>query len=520
MKTVLLIGLVMLHCSFATAQTTVPTTPPSTSNPQVIVVPMVITPTKEEKKEAAKPQKTDIPFGKQFDYNVTLSGKDNYIYKVVLKRLDRKYSKQYYNTNNTNLFKDNSVVAFDTEITWSSSDNKTFTFKIPPLKANEFYQLKIHYFKAYDNIYATFLKMHEEGNENWYYEKKKWMTMIEKISDLNRSNKLIYIPTIEELNDYDDAINEILAGDDFNLLTLEKQHQIRNLTYEKFPILNFKRPEDYLVHNYAKFAVGSSRDALDEKNQVDKFSNVFSSDGHWYINFINIYAFYSNYLKEALVNNDRIKDQNRKNGKADEDDQELSIYEIIELVNLSIIKERDKFQKGLIPNYLNYFEVLVATTSMGLTTHSESFETSYKRSLVPDFGLIAYRAGSSDAIRGLPYVGVNISLAPVNKDVPLRLSCLSTWQRLSLHTGVTLGSIAEPNRREDFFKDISLMLGGSYKIGTQATRLNFGGLLYNKIDPISGDKSFAITPYVGISIDIEIRKWLSGIIPGYTKNFD
>ena len=100
------------------------------------------------------------------------------------------------------------------------------------------------------------------------------------------------------------------------------------------------------------------------------------------------------------------------------------------------------------------------------------------------------------------------------------MSKLSLAQRLSIHTGITLNSIEKENLREDFFSNYSLFFGGGYKLFTQSTRLNLGGILFNKLDPISGSSSLGIQPYAGISIDIEIGKWLQNLFPSISKNLN
>ncbi|CAM4367718.1 hypothetical protein [Gillisia limnaea] len=172
-----------------------------------------------------------------------------------------------------------------------------------------------------------------------------------------------------------------------------------------------------------------------------------------------------------------------------------------------------------ISNYIGQIaRAVVYSKSNPVTTYPEKYETGYKRTLVPDFGYITYIPYEGSIKGGSPYVGVYISLSPVNKNIPLKLSQLSFSQRFSIHTGVTLNSLEKTGFRDDFFSNYSLMLGGGYKILTHSTRLNFGGVLFKKTDAISGNSSVAIQPYVGLSIDIEIRKWLEGIIPTFTKN--
>ena len=156
-----------------------------------------------------------------------------------------------------------------------------------------------------------------------------------------------------------------------------------------------------------------------------------------------------------------------------------------------------------------------------LSTYPNSFQTAFKRTLVPDFGYVAFiNPGSNSASRGgSPFVGVSISLTAVNKNTPLALTKHSFSQRFAFHTGVILESIKEENVRDDFFQGMSLMIGGSYKVITQSTRIISGVIIYNKIDAVSASKSIAIQPYIGLSIDIEIRKWLAEIIPSFGKNF-
>ncbi|MDO5980600.1 hypothetical protein [Flavivirga spongiicola] len=387
---------------------------------------------------------------------------------------------------------------------------------IPPLKPNRFYRLDASYFSS-ESIVTMFTMMHEEKNTDWYTDKKEWMKLLKRISKRNEPYSITYDPTIVELNSFKNRIKNIDLGvleineadfisgiQDAKIIEKKKQElkkkkedllvALHQISKREFEILNFDENKSKIDNNsLVKFC----KWIKSKSNFTNDDTTYFSSELVNSLDYINIYEFYENYLIGPL-NDDAIRAGNLKNVIAQSIDNEKKFYTGSELI----------------PNYLMNFEEIVMHGTFALSTYSDSFETSFKTSLVPDFGYVTYITEQENAPKGGNlFLGVNISLSPSNKNVPLQISKLSLMQRLSIHTGVTVGSIQKDNVRDNFFGNYSLLLGGSYKVLTQGTRINFGGLFYHKIDAINGSKSIAVQPFIGLSIDLEIKKWLQTIFP-------
>ncbi len=414
----------------------------------------------------------------------------------------KKTARNYYQNN---YIRDEDVsfkVVADKVITFNKKDDKTYTLKIPPLEANNFYKIKVTTVDKEANIYSAFKLMHEEGKDDYYTEEKKWMTMIKNISEAYKPYRLLYMAKKKEVMKFKNSLADL----ELKNISEKDKLTLTKLIYEAFPILNFnERPEFDKILNYAVFVKGNSDFSY---KKLDEFSKTYFKSEY---DYINIYNFYLNNLKEKFD---------------DEPGKYYSDYtSLIKLVNEKIQEENDKYledgvyKETVRPNYLKEIKLILSNEILDLSTYTESFQTSYQRYLTADFGFITYGQPDSENFRGTPFVGVNIALSPMNKNVPLDLSDKNPLKRMAFHVGVTLESVAEDSRRDDFFNNKSLMAGFSYKVFTQATRLNFGGVFYKDIDAVSGDKSLAVYPYVGLSIDLEIRKWLHELVPSLTGNF-
>ncbi|WP_108867516.1 hypothetical protein [Aquimarina aquimarini] len=439
-----------------------------------------------------------VVFGKYIEKEIILPNERNLILDVILKRLPKKYSKRFYNSNDSSRFDKLFDTIIDKKVTWKQKekDKNKHVLIIPPLKPNYFYQVCVKYSDA-DNIYGVFTMIHNEGKyviSSDESEKKKWMKLVDRLSKKYYPYSITYNPTLNELNSYKTLIKDI----SLDTMSSEDSTNLENITFKSFEIMNFRHPSFSKIHTFSK-VVQAKKSNFVENEQII-FSQYFSP----FYDYIKIYNFYENYLISVM--------QNRK----------LNGSEIINLIEDAIKQKRSTYRDNqFVPNFLSTAEYSIYYEKSIASSYTSSYSTSYRRTLVPDFGYVGYvNVSSSTSLKGgSPFVGVNISLSPVNKNIPYNLSDLTMAQRFSIHTGVVLESVKETNVRDDFFSDFSLMLGGSYKMITQSTRINFGGILYNKIDPISGSKELAIQPYIGLSIDIEIRKWLSEFIPSLTENF-
>jgi hypothetical protein len=468
-------------------------------------------------------------FGIKLTNNIVeLPNKYNYLIDVQLQILPKSKSKKFYNHNNEEYsFNDFKCVPL-VKVTWNKKEGDTNKYKlvIPPLKPNRFYRLKSIFYSS-ESVVAMFLMMHDEKNTNWFSSKKEWMKLLNRISDKNIVKKdgenlhfpITYDPKAEELRDFKKRIKDvnladlditeanyikgIVDKDEIKLKKSELKQKKENiiLILESnakltFKVLNFIENQNKYSKNdfimFCKWIQDNKTNFLNEDDLIYFSSNLLEAP-----DYINIYNFYEKYLL-GLLNNKSIKKGELK--------------EVIETAIKTEVNTYDSPE--LLPNYLGNFKVAVLENTTPISTHTSSFETAYKLTLVPDFGYVAYVNNNDNTPKGGSlFLGVNVSLSPTNKNVPLKISKLSLMQRLSIHTGLTIGSIYKENVRDNFFENYSLLLGGSYKVLTQGTRINFGGLFYNKIDAINGSKSIAIQPYIGLSIDIEIKKWLQTFYP-------
>jgi hypothetical protein len=431
-------------------------------------------------------------FGVQFFYQVKPPNDNDLLVSAQLKILNKKYSRDYYNSNDILKYKGEFKIVSQ-KITYSNKNN----LLIPPLKPNRFYRVDLEYAKGIYLLHV-FNAIKTEGK---YLEKdgkivrKPWMDMVDNIITVKDGKRypLYFIPEKSKLDTYKTSISSF----NLNSLSDDDKSDLRKKTLEQFDILLFEVPSDKNILEFAKKV----------KNDFDSRvtdSEIIFLDFFKINDYKSIYSFYEVNLMNKILN------------------ENLSGEEFNNLIVDELKKEIKNLKDGdPTPNYFEYAKFIATKENFTLTTYTDTFETAYKRVLVPDFGYVAFVGdGNNTSLNGgSPFVGINISLSPVNKNTPLRLSNLSFAQRFSIHTGVILESVKKENIRDDFFSGLSLMVGGSYKFLTQSTRINAGGILYNKIDAVTGSKSIAIQPYIGLSIDIEIRKWLSEVIPSFGNNF-
>lgn len=114
--------------------------------------------------------------------------------------------------------------------------------------------------------------------------------------------------------------------------------------------------------------------------------------------------------------------------------------------------------------------------------------------------------------RGALFAGVNLYLAPVNKDAPLRGAELK--KRLSVTVGLTLTDMRQED--DDRFENLigdrwNVLVGMGLRV-TGSLRLGAGALLLLKNDPnpLVLDRSLAAVPYVTASLDVDVGRLFGG----------
>lgn len=154
-------------------------------------------------------------------------------------------------------------------------------------------------------------------------------------------------------------------------------------------------------------------------------------------------------------------------------------------------------------------------------TDAFKLETRVNARLQPDFGVALYGIGgrsevgiNKDFVGAAPYVGVSVLFRSFDGDIPVQYirKRLSPYQRLSLHAGVTLFSLAKDSYRQNLFNTNNLMLGLGYRINS-VSKIQGGVLLYRKTDPNPLYTTSTIAPigYVALSLDLRVRNVLADI---------
>ncbi|WP_298791235.1 hypothetical protein [uncultured Allomuricauda sp.] len=506
MKRLILILVILCSSQFAFGQKTEEEKPKKQESSNEKKDPLIIQAThdvtiKLEEEKKGKKQK-EIPIGKVFDHSVEI--KDP-VDEIFLYEIKSKYTKDIYNLDLTLDFTDsqsNEYIKKERLLKIEKQEAFHYFFKVPTLRVNRYYYIVSKYYGH--DLLKIFEAMRDEGlNEG--YIKTSWMRMMMELSEKRKPFYLYYYPLVNELVVFKDLVSKSkidLTLDNAQISDSDKD-ELKRLTEFAFPIIKYNPPSIDLIVRFAKWAKKKSDFGIDD---TWYFSNPEIGLGKHY-DFLGLYNFYKKHIEKGFP----VK-------TIDYSDKD-QIDKIIKSINDKIQDEIEYFDSisNYHPNYLRDIETIVSAAE-NFKTFPLTFEKSFKRSLVPDFGLLVNRFPGNE-YRGLPFVGVHIPFEPVNKDVTMAESRLSFGQRTSLHVGITLSSIAEDNVRDDLFSNYSLILGFGRKIIHHALRLNAGAVAYNKIDAINGNKSFALSPYLGLSIDIEIRKWLEKTIPSFTGNF-
>lgn len=159
-----------------------------------------------------------------------------------------------------------------------------------------------------------------------------------------------------------------------------------------------------------------------------------------------------------------------------------------------------------------------------LSTKIFDFKTRNRNYINACFGLVNYgavygRANFSQYSRFYdvsPFLGVNINLRPMDKDLPLsQVANKNFWMRTAVFAGITLNSLKDDNKtREDFFNrsNLSLLLGGSYRI-TNGIRMNYGTLLFKRpnSNPLLNRKLITAAPFAGFAIDLDLKELIGDV---------
>ncbi len=116
--------------------------------------------------------------------------------------------------------------------------------------------------------------------------------------------------------------------------------------------------------------------------------------------------------------------------------------------------------------------------------------------------------------KGVPYLGFNFYLRPINKEAPLRTAG-GFMRRFSMTCGLTLTGVEDEEKtRESLFQQYALTVGAGYRI-TRSMRVGGGALVFRELNPktfpLVREMRLAYTPYVSASFDMDMEKRLKMI---------
>jgi hypothetical protein len=158
-------------------------------------------------------------------------------------------------------------------------------------------------------------------------------------------------------------------------------------------------------------------------------------------------------------------------------------------------------------------DMFIFGQTLSSTTNVLDFDTRTGYTITPDFGYVYY--GFQDNFSAMtPYIGFQLEFRYFDKNIPFNMiHPKSIWHYLSFCSGVTMTSLKKEGKRDDLFAGKSLLMGLGVRLSS-ATRITFGGILFNKedVNPLKDNKHTIATPFIGISIDLKLKSIISDLV--------
>ena len=191
--------------------------------------------------------------------------------------------------------------------------------------------------------------------------------------------------------------------------------------------------------------------------------------------------------------------------------------------NLSAVNAKVLGTMKELENRLDMFSILYFEW-IGATSTAINYKTAVNNIIKSDLGVANIFASYEHAVR--PYYGISVNLRSV-KNYNLYRNVANTsdyfpkhfgnWllYHMSFDLGVTIGSIAVPDRRDDLYQKSNILAGVSLRIPKTGIRVNGGVAFYEKIDhnPLIEDTNLAVLPYAGVKFDLTLKEAFGGVIP-------
>jgi len=158
-------------------------------------------------------------------------------------------------------------------------------------------------------------------------------------------------------------------------------------------------------------------------------------------------------------------------------------------------------------------------------SYVQDFEARGQLTITPDFGVISYGFlpwNKNQGFRSInTYIGFHVNWRPLDKNLHFRSIPNKCWYSLhhwSTMMGITLIADKVDGKRDSFFGKNNLMIGIGYRLGS-FLRLVGGTMLFKKYDIniLSPEKKTACALFAGISLDVDLKKFVNGIADAFAS---
>jgi hypothetical protein len=181
-----------------------------------------------------------------------------------------------------------------------------------------------------------------------------------------------------------------------------------------------------------------------------------------------------------------------------------SVVDTIDLFAEDLRTLRTLFQQRLdgITQLIREAGEHIQSTVPLLTTSLGDFTTRHNWYVSADVGI----AHAWEIDKSFTYVGMNVYLRPINKEVPLRGIKNTFTKRFSFLFGATLQELKRDGAFEGVMGNRTLVLGAGLRV-LDSIRVNGGVIVLNEFDPnpLVTSTTTAVSPFVAISVDWDVR---------------
>ena len=371
---------------------------------------------------------------------------------------------------------------------------------IHPLKPNHFYDIKILR-KPTSTEQDLFVDLFSSAKDLPMFERKlKQINLIKKPFEIDYINgpKIGQLIIPELLSFYDTylkksytALNDAIKGKDKDAIATITT-QIKTILLITEPPNGYKQAAGYvqIFEAIKKSDDGALQSSIHQLNNLQLgYLAPPDADHVGDLAAADLKKFYTDYpqISSMLKQWEDLPD----GGKKDTAKHDLEAY----LIKLNLPFASDFFTFG---------------QTLSSSTEVVDFDTRTGFTITADFGYIYY-GFQEDFSSMTPYVGFELEFRYFDKNIPFNLIRPKTiWHYLSFTTGLTLTSIKKDGKRDDFFASKSLLTGIGFRLSS-ATRVTAGAMWFNRedVNPVLDKKHLAVTPYIGLSIDLKLKSLMN-----------